>query len=122
MLFLNYFCTVLCDLLNEFSPYVRRKILTLSHCCNLIFNLIPMSKKKYCQPTLMALSCTIEGEVFAASTPGVIQDGGAFNVFPSNRTPLESFSQSSTSTSSSVSKGYSSNSSEESITDLMDKF
>lgn len=81
-----------------------------------------MNKKKYCQPTLTALSYTTEGEVFAASAPDAIQDGGAFNIVPTNRTPLQSLSKSGYSTSSSVSNDYSSSSKEESITDLMDQF
>lgn len=81
-----------------------------------------MSKKKYCQPTLTALPCTVEGEVFAASLPSGIQDGGSFNVVPTNRTPLQSFSNGSSSVSSSVSEGYDSSTKEESITDLMDEF
>lgn len=80
-----------------------------------------MSKKKYCQPTLMTLSCTTEGEVFAASLPSGIQDGGAFNVV-STRTPLQSFSSNTSSTSSSVSSDYGADAKDESVSDLLDEF
>lgn len=81
-----------------------------------------MSKKKYCQPKLIAVSCTTEGEVFATSAPSTIHDGGAFNVVPTNRTPLQSFSNNASSISSPTTSDYTSNAKEESVTDLLDEF